>query len=84
MTTEEDYKSGYTKKFRAPNVQNYDNFNNSNLKHSLWDFITVTSLNPFNFEIIDSYGWSIYEFEGSGVYFSDFLVFDTGTFNTYW
>ena len=40
MTTEADYKSNLTQKFRAPHVQNYVNYNNSNLTNKISNFVT--------------------------------------------
>jgi len=80
MTTEADYKSNNTMLFRAPFVQNYENYNNSNLTNGISKFVVNVTENPFSFKIIDSAGNLVYNFDGKKVYFSEFLVFDTGTF----
>jgi len=49
------------------------------LTKNISNFVTV-STNPFSFQVVDSKAYKIYEFDGKKVYFSDFLVFDTGTF----
>ena len=46
LTTEDDYRHGFKKKFRAPHVQNYEHFNTSKVTRHIDEFISV-QLSPF-------------------------------------
>lgn len=81
MTTAEDYHSGNTQKFRAPHVQNYANFNNTNLKRSLDDFCLVDiPQDYFGFTIFaENHSW-LHRFNSQKMFMSEYLVFDSSTF----
>jgi len=48
MTTKEDYEANYTKIFRAPYVQNYNNYNLSAVTANISKWLKVTE-SPFQF-----------------------------------